>query len=72
MGKGFLYLVVVIDWYSRKVLSRRISNTLDTEFCVVHEALQEAIDVYGAPEIIQYPSGKPVHVRGFHGRSKRA
>ncbi|MFQ5640554.1 MAG: IS3 family transposase [bacterium] len=34
MAKGFLYLVVIIDWYSRKVLSWRLSNTMDTDFCV--------------------------------------
>ncbi len=55
MKKGFLYLVAVIDWYSRKVLSHRISNTMDTDFCV--EALQEAIAVYGAPEIFNTDQG---------------
>ncbi len=55
MKKGFLYLVAVIDWYSRKVLSRRISNTMDTDFCV--EALEEAIAVYGAPEIFNTDQG---------------
>ncbi len=55
MKRGFVYLVAVIDWYSRKVLSRRISNTMDTDFCV--EALQEAIAVYGAPEIFNTDQG---------------
>ena len=55
MAKGFVYLVAVIDWYSRKVLSWRISNTMDTSFCV--EALQEAIECYGAPEIFNTDQG---------------
>ena len=45
MAKGFLYLVAIIDWYSRKVLSWRLSNTLDTEFCL--EALEAALSVMG-------------------------
>jgi putative transposase len=49
MARGFVYLVAVIDWYSRKVLSWRLSNTLDASFCV--DALEEAIDTYGKPEI---------------------
>lgn len=55
MAKGFVYLVAIIDWYSRKVLSHRISNTLDSDFCV--EALEEAIAVYGAPEIFNTDQG---------------
>ncbi len=55
MKRGFVYLVAVIDWYSRKVLSHRISNTMDTDFCV--EALEEAIAVYGAPEIFNTDQG---------------
>ena len=49
MGRGFLYLVAIMDWHSRKVLSWRLSNTMDTSFCL--EALEEAIDKYGSPEI---------------------
>ncbi len=55
MAKGFLYLVVIMDWYSRKVLSWRLSNTMDSGFCV--EALNEAIDRYGAPEILNTDQG---------------
>ncbi len=55
MAKGFVYLVAIIDWYSRKVLSHRLSNTLDSDFCV--EALEEAIAVYGAPEIFNTDQG---------------
>ena len=45
MAKGFMYLVAVIDWYSRRVLSWRVSNTLDTAFCI--DALEEALQRYG-------------------------
>ncbi len=55
MAKGFVYLVAVMDWHSRKVLSWRLSNTLDSHFCV--EALEEAIETYGAPEIFNTDQG---------------
>jgi len=56
MRRGFAYLVVIMDWHSRAVLSRRISNTLDTAFCV--EALLEARAVAGAwPEIMNTDQG---------------
>jgi putative transposase len=55
MARGFVYLVAVMDWYSRKVLSWRVSNTLDTRFCV--EALEEAIETYGCPEIFNTDQG---------------
>ncbi len=49
MRRGFLYLVAVMDWATRKVLSWRLSNTMEADFCI--EALQEALARYGAPEI---------------------
>jgi len=49
MQRGFLYLVAIMDWATRRVLSWRLSNTMDAEFCV--EALKEAIERYGKPEI---------------------
>ena len=55
MKKGFFYLVAVIDWYSRKVLSHRISNTMDTDFYA--KALEEAIALYGAPGIFNTDQG---------------
>jgi len=55
MARGYLYLVAVIDWYSRKVLSWRLSNTLESDFCV--KALDEAITLYGAPEIFNTDQG---------------
>jgi len=55
MRKGFVYLVAVIDWYSRKVLSWRLSNSLDADFCV--EALQEALNRHGKPDIFNSDQG---------------
>lgn len=55
MAHGFLYLVAIMDWYSRKVLSWRLSTTQDATFCV--EALQEAIERYGCPEIVNTDQG---------------
>ena len=55
MAKGFCYLTAVMDWASRKVLSFRLSNTLDTSFCI--EALQEALRNYGTPDIFNTDQG---------------
>ena len=55
MAKGFVYVVVVMDWYSRKVLSWRLSNTLDTRFCL--EALEEALKHYERPDIFNSDQG---------------
>lgn len=52
---GFVYLVAIIDWYSRKVLSFRVSNTMDAGFCV--DCLEEAIRQYGTPEIFNTDQG---------------
>ena len=49
LSHGFVYLVAIIDWYSRAILSWRLSSTLDSDFCV--EALEEALRKYGLPEI---------------------
>lgn len=55
MHRGFMYLIAIMDWATRKVLSWRLSNTLDTRFCV--EALKEALFKYGAPEIFNSDQG---------------
>ena len=55
LAKGFCYLIAVIDWYSRRILSYRISTTLDVSFCL--EALQEALAKYPAPEIFNTDQG---------------
>jgi len=54
-GKSILYLVAIMDWYSRKILSRRLSNSMEADFCV--ESLKEAIDKYGKPEIMNSDQG---------------
>ena len=53
--KGFLYLIAIMDWATRKVLTWRLSNTLDASFCV--EALEEALAKYGKPEIMNTDQG---------------
>lgn len=55
MQRGFLYLVAIMDWHSRKVLSWRLSNSMDTKFCI--EALKEALAKYGQPEIFNTDQG---------------
>lgn len=55
MARGFCYLVAIMDWASRKVLSWRLSNTLDVSFCI--EALEEAIYKYGTPDIFNTDQG---------------
>ncbi len=55
MRRGFLYLVAVMDWATRKVLTWRVSNTMDMAFCV--EALQEALTRFGRPEIFNTDQG---------------
>ena len=55
MRRGFLYLVAIVDWFSRKVLAWRLSNSMDADFCV--EALKEALAKYGTPEIFNTDQG---------------
>ena len=63
MARGFMFLVAVMDWYSRKVLSFRLSNTLDTDFCL--EAVEEAVHLYGPPEIFNTDQGAQFTSRAF-------
>jgi putative transposase len=63
LRRGFMYLVAVMDWNSRKVLAWRLSNTLDAEFCVA--ALAEAIQLYGCPEIFNTDQGSQFTSRAF-------
>lgn len=65
IGRGFLYLMAIMDWYSRKVLAWRISNTLDTHFCV--EALEESLRKYGSPEIFNTDQGSQFTSHDFTG-----
>jgi putative transposase len=63
MNRGFMYLVAVMDWHSRKVLSWRLSNTLDADFCT--DALQEAILHHGTPEIFNTDQGAQFTSQAF-------
>jgi putative transposase len=69
MERGFVYLVAVIDWFSRKVLSWRVSNSLTADFCV--EALEEAIVRYGTPEIFNTDQGSQFTAADFISVLKR-
>jgi putative transposase len=62
---GFIYLVAIIDWYSRKVLSWRISNSMDVSFCI--DALHEAIENYGVLEIFNTDQGSQFTSQEFTG-----
>ena len=68
MARGFLYLVVIMDWYSRYVLSWRLSNTLDADFCV--EALKEALQK-GLPDIFNTDQGAQFTSEEFTGVLER-
>jgi putative transposase len=69
MARGFVYLVAIMDWYSRRVLAWRVSNTLDTSFCI--EALNEAIETYGAPAIFNTDQGSQFTSEDFTGVLKQ-
>ena len=68
LARGFVYLVAVIDWYSRKVLSWRLSNTLDSGFCV--DCLEQALQTYGKPEIFNTDQGCQFTSEAFTGMLK--
>lgn len=70
MARGFAYLVAIIDWYSRKVLAWRLSNTLDSDFCV--EALEEALQRFGTPEIFNTDQGAQFTSEAFTGMLRQA
>jgi putative transposase len=55
MARGFVYLIAIVDWFSRRVLAWRLSITLETDFCI--EALEEALTRFGAPEIFNTDQG---------------
>ena len=65
LGRGFLYLVAVMDWSSRAVLSWRLSNTMDVSFCV--SALEEALARFGRPEIFNTDQGSQFTSAAFTG-----
>ena len=70
MAKGFVYLVAIMDWHSRRVLSWRVSNSMDSDFCV--DALEEALDRYGSPEIFNTDQGSQFTSEAFTGVLKEA
>jgi putative transposase len=65
MRRGFLYLVAIMDWATRKVLSWRVSNTMEVEFCI--EALEEALKRFGRPEIFNTDQGSQFTSPRFTG-----
>ena len=69
MRRGFLYLVAIMDWFTRKVLAWRISNTLEADFCV--EALNEAVHRFGPPEIMNTDQGSQFTSFAWTDRLKR-
>ena len=68
MARGFVYLAAVLDWYLRKVLSWRVSITMDVHFCL--EAMEEAIARYGKPEIVNTDQGSQFTSQAFTGLLK--
>ncbi len=70
MAKGFVYLVVVMDWYSRNVLSWRLSNTMESDFCI--DALEEAMSRYGKPDIFNTDQGAQFTSEAFTNVLKAA
>ena len=69
MARGFVYLVAIMDRYSRKVLSWRVSNTLDTSLCV--DALEEAVEACGVPELFNTDQGSQFTSEELTGVLKR-
>ena len=70
MRRGFLYLVAIMDWHTRKVLAWRNSNTLEAEFCV--DALNEAIHKFGPPEIMNTDQGSQFTSFAWTDRLRRS
>lgn len=70
MRRGFLYLVAIMDWHTRKVLSWRISNTLEADFCV--DALNDAIHKFGLPEIMNTDQGSQFTSFAWTDRLRRS
>jgi putative transposase len=70
MQRGFMYLVAIMDWFSRYVLSWRVSNTMDTAFCL--EALAEALGRWPAPEVFNTDQGSQFTSEAFTGRLEAA
>ena len=65
MARGFVYLVAIVDWFSRRVLAHRVSITMEADFCV--EALEEAITRYGKPKVFNSDQGSQFTGEDFTG-----
>ena len=63
MARGFMYLIAIMDWHSRRVLSWRVSNTMEADFCV--DALEEALERYGKPHIFNTDQGSQFTSEAF-------
>ena len=70
MARGFVYLVAIMDWYSRKVLAWRLSNSMESDACV--DALEEALIRYGRPKIFNTDQGAQFTSEAFTGVLKKA
>jgi len=68
MARGFVYLAAVVDWYSRRVLTWKVSTTMDVHFCL--EAVEEAMANYGTPEIMNTDQGSQFTSQAFTGLLK--
>jgi putative transposase len=69
MARGFVYLAAVLDWHTRRVLSWKVSITMDVHFCL--EAVEEAIEHYGTPEIMNTDQGSQFTSQAFTGLLKK-
>ena len=70
MKRGFVYLVAIVDWFSRRVLAWRLSITLETDFCIA--ALKEALFRYGKPDIFNTDQGSQFTSIAFTDVLKKA
>jgi len=68
MARGFVYLVAVVDWFTRRVLSWKVSITMDVHFCL--EAVEDAMEQYGTPEIMNTDQGSQFTSQAFTGLLK--
>jgi len=69
MARGFVYLAVVLDWFSRRVLSWQLSITMDAAFCV--GTLEDALARHGKPDIFKHRPGQPIYRGGLHRRARQ-
>jgi len=69
MARAFLYLAAVVDWYSRRVLAWRLSISMDTVFCM--DVLEEALQRYGTPQILNADQGSQFTSEAFTGLLKQ-